>query len=412
MLFFQEIQEGWDFTCPFFMPLHVTFGSVNPNKLMKQLQKPKAMEDKLITLIVLPFSNAQILKSRLESKGIDCDLENMDLLDSTISSSVHVKILENDVQKAIPVLDDFLGKKTAEKPTAKNNREKHILVPVDFSKSSEKALIAAVNIATVLASKLVIMHCYINPLLHSIPSSDIYAYDSTLLARLENSEERANEKFRTFVEKISKEVGKEKWEKINIEFIIKHGYAEEDIIFYAQNHPTQLVIMGSGGKNEHSTTVGSITADVMYNAPVPVLVVPEESETKTEFNKLSKVLYATDFDEKDFVILDKLMKILKPFHTRLVCAHVGQPTENGWDLARLDGMKDILQEKYKNCEFECHLIVGRNTQESLEKFIREEKIEILTLTTHKRNMISRLFNPSLARKMVYHTNTPLLIFHA
>lgn len=59
-------------------------------------------------------------------------------------------------------------------------------------------------------------------------------------------------------------------------------------------------------------------------------------------------------------------------------------------------MKDILKEKYTSEAFECRLIIGKDTLDSLEHFIKEEKIDILSLTTHKRNMISRLFNPSLA----------------
>jgi nucleotide-binding universal stress UspA family protein len=57
-------------------------------------------------------------------------------------------------------------------------------------------------------------------------------------------------------------------------------------------------------------------------------------------------------------------------------------------------------------------LVGENILETLDKFIKEENIDIISLTTHKRNMISRLFNPSIARKMVFHSKTPLLVFHA
>jgi nucleotide-binding universal stress UspA family protein len=80
-------------------------------------------------------------------------------------------------------------------------------------------------------------------------------------------------------------------------------------------------------------------------------------------------------------------------------------------MARLEGMKDVLTEKYKNSEFQCQLIVGKDILESIENYIKKEKIDIISLTTHKRNMITRLFNPSLARRMIFHTKTPLLIFH-
>lgn len=369
------------------------------------------MKEKLVTIVVLPYSKAHILKMKLEAKKIESDLENIDLIEGTTSFSVKVRILEKDVQKAIPILEDFLGKKPfiVEKQTDK--KERHILIPVDFSPSSEKACKMAFNIANHLQVKLVFMHCYINPLIHSIPYSDVYAYDSTLLLKVKSAENDANKNFKEFISKLANETGKEKWESVATEFIIKSGYADEDILAYSQENNSQLIVMGSRGNSAQKKTVGSTTVDVMYNAQVPVLVVPE-STPEQELEYFSNVLYATNFDEKDFVVLDKLMSILYPFEIKLICAHVGQPTGDGWDLARLNGMKDILKEKYRSEAFECRLIVGNNILDSLEKFIDDEKIDIISLTTHKRNMISRLFNPSLAREMVFHAHTPLLVFHA
>jgi len=370
------------------------------------------MEEKLVTIVVLPYSRAHILKMRLEAKGIECDLEDIDLTEGTTSFSVKVKILESDVQLAFPVVEEFLGKAPIIEAPPTEKKDRHILVPVDFSENSEKAFKTAFTIARHLQVRLVLMHCYINPLIHSIPFSDVYAYDPSLLDKMEFAEKTANEKFRDFMLKMTEEIGKANLESVPTEFIIKSGYADEDILAFAEKNHPNLIVMGSGGNTPTSySTMGSTAADAIYNARVPVLVVPEKAPA-IDMNQISKVLYATNFDEKDFAVLDKLMALLKPFNTKIFCVHVGQPTGNGWDLARLEGMKDILHEKYKNISFECRLIVGTDTLNSLQKFIDEEKIDILSLTTHKRNMISRLFNPSLARKMVFHSHTPLLVFHA
>ena len=90
---------------------------------------------------------------------------------------------------------------------------------------------------------------------------------------------------------------------------------------------------------------------------------------------------------------------------------MGRSYTDDWDVARLEGMKNVLCEKYKGIDFECSLINGNDILDALETYIKEEHIDIISMTTHKRNLITRLFNPSLARKMVFHTNTPLLIFH-
>jgi nucleotide-binding universal stress UspA family protein len=368
------------------------------------------MEEKLITIVVLPYSKAHILKMKFEAKEIECDLENINLIEGAASSTVRVKILEKDLAKAVTILDDFLGRKT-EIINQPDKKERHILVPVDFSANAEKACKMAFNIASHLQINLVFMHSYVNPIIHSIPFSDVYAYDSSLLFRLEEAEKSANKNFQKFMSKIADQIGRTKWNSLTTEFIIKSGYPDEDIIAYTEENTPQLIVMGSSGKSGQVNTVGSITADIMYNAPVPVLVVPENTPEQ-ELKAFSTVLYATNFDEKDFLAIDKLMSILYPFDIKVICAHVGQHPNTDWDTAKLNGMKDVLKEKYRTEEFDCRLIEGNNTLNSLEQFIKDEKVDILSLTTHKRNMISRLFNPSLARKMAFHTTTPLLIFHA
>ncbi len=373
--------------------------------------KQKTMEEKLITIVVLPFSKAQIFKTRLAEENIESVLEEMDVIEGSASSTVRVKILENQIESALPVLEDLLGIKPFVDNQEADKKDRHILVPVDFSPSSENAIKMAYNIAKQLHVKLVFMHCYINPIIHSIPFSDVYSYDVSLLTKLEYAEEDANKKFQNFISKMANEIGKENWKQISPEYIIKSGYPEEDVIAFAQKHHSELIVMGGGERNNSMAALGSVAADVMYNARVPVLVVPENA-TVQSMNQITNVLYATNFDEKDFAVLDKLMALLKPFQIKLICAHVGHPKGNGWDLARLEGMRDVLHQKYKDAEFECKLIIGNDILNALDRFIAEEKISLLSLTTHKRNMITQLFNPSLAKKMIFHTQTPLLIFHA
>ena len=365
------------------------------------------MEEKMVTIVVLPYSKAQILKLRLAENGIESDLEDINILEGS-ASSVRVRIMEEDMQKAIPVLDQFLGKKSELKKEVQKT-DRHILVPLDFSPASYKTCKMAFNIARHLNLKLVFMHCYINPVIHSVPYADVYVYDSSLLTRMDDAEKAANENFSNFITKLVSGIGEEKWESVETEFIIKSGYPDEDILAYAHENGSELIVMGTGGKA--GTVLGSVTADIIYNARVPVLVVPEKSPDK-EVQEFRRVLYATNFDEKDFVVMEKLTEFLKSFDVKVFCVHVGKSDSSDWLKVKLEGMKDVLKSKYSEKYFDCRLIVGDDILQSLENFIDEEDIDIISLTTHKRNMISRLFNPSIARKMVFHTKTPLLIFHA
>ena len=104
------------------------------------------MEEKLITIVVLPYSKALILKIRLEAKDIECDLEDINLIDGATTSTVRVKILEKDLSKAIPVLDEYLGKKTIVETGKTDVKDRHILVPIDFSVNSEKETVILYSI--------------------------------------------------------------------------------------------------------------------------------------------------------------------------------------------------------------------------------------------------------------------------
>ena len=44
-----------------------------------------------------------------------------------------------------------------------------------------------------------------------------------------------------------------------------------------------------------------------------------------------------------------------------------------------------------------------------DKYVKEENIDVLCITNYKRNIFARLFNPSIARKMIFHANTPILV---
>ena len=50
--------------------------------------------------------------------------------------------------------------------------------------------------------------------------------------------------------------------------------------------------------------------------------------------------------------------------------------------------------------------------DELESFVEKEKVDLLAMTTRRRNVFARLFNPGLAHKMIFHSDTPLLVIPA
>ena len=66
---------------------------------------------------------------------------------------------------------------------------------------------------------------------------------------------------------------------------------------------------------------------------------------------------------------------------------------------------------YPFAAFDCRLVHSKNLPEAIDHFIQENDIDVLALTTHRRNILTRIFNPGIARKLVLHSKTPILVFH-
>ena len=62
------------------------------------------MEDKLVTLAIHTFEKAQILKTILETEGIEVYIHNVNQIQPVVSAGVRVRIRQSDLAHAISVL--------------------------------------------------------------------------------------------------------------------------------------------------------------------------------------------------------------------------------------------------------------------------------------------------------------------
>jgi nucleotide-binding universal stress UspA family protein len=366
------------------------------------------MDDKLITLASLPYSKAEILRSLLESEGIDCFLENVDFLQDAMDTGVRIRIAEKDARLAFPILEKMLGKEISDH----SKRENYVLVPIDFSTYSLKAALVGFDIAEKLESKMVMYHSTPRPEFLTIPYSDVIVYDSALFLNYEMTEKATSKKFEEFLNKLTSMIDYHRWKKAKPEYIVKIGEADDDILSYIQIHPPKMVVMGiRGGDARVGDLMGSTTAGVIFNTKVPVLAIPENTPDSW-LNNFKTVVYATNFEAQDFIAMDKLIKLVKPFDCKVICLHVNRGDNGELDEAMLEGMREALSEKYPHAAFDCRLVRNKNLPEAIDNFIQDNRIDVLALTTHRRNLLTRFFNPSISRKLVLHTQTPILVFHA
>jgi nucleotide-binding universal stress UspA family protein len=50
-----------------------------------------------------------------------------------------------------------------------------------------------------------------------------------------------------------------------------------------------------------------------------------------------------------------------------------------------------------------------NLEESLEQFVVDNNIDMISVSSSRRNIFARMFNPGIARRMLFHSDTPILV---
>jgi nucleotide-binding universal stress UspA family protein len=91
---------------------------------------------------------------------------------------------------------------------------------------------------------------------------------------------------------------------------------------------------------------------------------------------------------------------------------VGAEWNDKWSQVKMNGLSQHVAKKFPKAGIECDIIRNEDFWVGMEGYVRNKNIDIICLTTHRRNLFARLFNPSIGKKMLFHTTTPLLVFHA
>ena len=371
------------------------------------------MEKKIRTLVVLSYEKAQMLKLLLQNEGVECFLEHQNLIQGAVSLGVSVKIIEEDISKALPVLENLLQEKLVKKEEIKEeDLFSRILVPVDFSDYSRKAADFAIDVAQKVDAEITVFHTFYDPMINSLPFPDTFMYNmdtEDMIVEIQDKAEKGMADFRQYVEQKNSKLGDK---KLTINFKMTKGIAEEEISNFSKEYKPWLIIMGTRGKDRKSIDlIGSVTAEVIGMSKYPVLVIPEDFDY-TGLEDIKKVLYTTSFEESDFKSLDILEKFLRPLNVKIVCVHVELKKHSRWDEVKMEGLNEYMKKNYKHTDVECDLIDCDDFLEGIEQYVKEHNIDFISLTTKRRSFISRMFNPSITRKMIFHSTTPMLVFHA
>ena len=325
------------------------------------------MEDKLVTLAILTYTKAQILKNVLENEGIETYIHNVNQIQPVVSSGVRLRIKESDLPRALKITESstwlsesIVGEKTP-KSDSKSNK---ILIPVDFSSYSMKACEFGFNLAKTENSEVILLHVYFTPIYaSSLPYGDVFNYQIGDEESVKTIIQQVHSDLNILSDKIKEKVASGEFPDIKYSCILREGIPEEEILRYAK-----------------------------------------------EFNEVKRIAFLTNFDQRDLIAFEAFFNTWKSFHFSVSLIHLAE-SKDTWNEIKLAGIKDYFQKQYPGLEIHYDVVMNDNLLKGLDQYIKDNQIDIITLTSYKRNIFARLFNPSIARKMIFHSDTPLLVIN-
>ncbi|MDF9829578.1 universal stress protein [Parabacteroides sp. PF5-6] len=371
------------------------------------------MEDKLITLAIHTYEKAQILKTLLETEGIDVYIHNVNQIQPVVSAGVRVRIKESDLPHALRIIEDSNWlKESDEEPKEKEVKQKKILIPVDFSDYSIRACEIGLNYAAAIQGEVMIMHAYFSPYFPTaIPIGDSLAYQVNEEENAHHVLKRVQVDMDNLSNLIKRKIESGELPRVKFDCILREGLPEEEIIAYSKEYKPTLIIMGTRGKSQKEMDlIGSVTGEVFEAHKTPVLAIPENTPFKN-LKEIKNVAFATSFNQRDLVIFDKFMELVKGFDFTIHLFNIST-SKNEWNEIRLTGISEYFKRQYPEAKINHTVLADGDLLLAIEKFVRDETIDVIALGTQRRNVIARMFNPSIARKMLFHTDTPLLVMHS
>ncbi|KUK76234.1 MAG: Universal stress protein [Proteiniphilum acetatigenes] len=369
----------------------------------------KHHEEKMVTVAIHTYEKAHILKTILESEGIPAVIHGIRMIEPVIPGNVRVRINERDLPRALKIIEELDFTEQGVKEVNRENK-KEILVPVDFSDYSLTACTFAFQLARDLECEVKLMHVFFTPFYPAtVPFGDSFTIQPPDRSIYQDVKSKTEKEMSQLVSKIREQISKGVLPDVPFQTLLVEGLPEEEIIAYSKKMRPTAIVMGTRGRNaKELDLIGSVTAEVMDGCRTPVFAIPEGTHVHG-VAEMKRIVFLTNFQEREFQAFDVMMQFLKPYQVKVYLAHIAKK-EDVWNEIKLSGIQKKFAELYPHLETAYRLIdQSLGLEESLEKFVKEHQIDMIALSSSRRNIFARMFNPGIARRMLFHSDTPLLV---
>ncbi len=270
---------------------------------------------------------------------------------------------------------------------------KSIIVPVDFSEQSEKALKVAASLAKKHDAELLVLHML--ELSPAIMTESGYISQEQVVHLIKIGEKR----FADFLDKPY-------LKGVNIIPVIKHYKVFSEVNEVAEKHNADLIVMGSHGTDGlKEIFIGSNTERVVRTSDVPVLVIKGDVD---KF-KVERFVFACDFKEENIDSLKKAIEISKLLKAKLHLVYINTPgdeflsTEDAY--ARISKLLNMA-----TLGLEVDIYNDYTVEKGVLNYSESVAADLIGIPTHGRRGLAHFFMGSIGEDIANHSQTPVITF--
>lgn len=271
-----------------------------------------------------------------------------------------------------------------------NDIIKTILVPVDFSASAKNAIRFAIELSKEMTAKLLLIHVYTIPV---VPRPVTYILDP----------EAIQENFRSVEQQmnsIEEEIPELREVVYKTETIAGYGLIEIPEII--RNQHADLIVMGTKGASGFKGMIlGSNTARVIEQADCPVLVIPES----LRYTRIQNIGFA--YDQEPLSGQPEIVALFARLFGASVDIFYIQTQEEKEKENILP--KSEFDHYFKGLQYTYQRFYNDDIEEGINSCIERKAIDLIVMIPRKHDLLYRLFNYSLTKKMAFYSKLPLLI---
>jgi len=288
---------------------------------------------------------------------------------------------------------------------------KNILIPVDFSDFSDKALEYALHLAEKFSARITLFHAVV-----------LFQDDVGEEQRLQDYEDWVKKREELILTQMNKNRVKAKNRGIIVETAVDRGVNAADVILeYLDNGNFDLIVMGTHGRTglKHML-LGSVSEKVVRLSPLPVLTI---HRSIPEF-KLKKILVPMDFSVHSKKAADYGFWLSKSFKASIELIHVIEQDihpsfyasgiesifqiDKGLKNRVIDNLREFVADQLpEKIQPEFQVREGKAHKEIVE-YARENDIDLIVIATHGLSGLDYVLLGSTTEKVVRWSQSPVL----